>query len=165
MTLKLGVSSSILLQEDWQAGTLRYTSSITVKTIFTDSTVLSTPNNSWPPPEFSTVLWLVENRSRGMIAAFWLDDTATYTFLRGSATVWCTAVVSTSGSRLTAGMILLHGSLYTFTLEIGGSLFWEFRESLRQSQSIVTENIFCGDLDYTSVFRVYADILIRWMLN
>jgi hypothetical protein len=53
----------------------------------------STSKNSWPPPELWTILWLVKTMSRGMIAGLWLDNTAAYTFLRGSTIVWCTVVL------------------------------------------------------------------------
>jgi hypothetical protein len=33
-----------------------------------------------------------------MIAGLWLDNTAAYTFLRGSTIVWCTIVVTYSES-------------------------------------------------------------------
>jgi hypothetical protein len=36
-----------------------------------------------------TLLWLVKNRPRGMIADLWLDNSAAYTFLQGSTIVWC----------------------------------------------------------------------------
>ena len=38
-----------------------------------------------------TALWLVENRSRGMNAGLWLDNTAAYTFTQGS-TIICLTV-------------------------------------------------------------------------
>jgi hypothetical protein len=50
--------------------------------------VIDASKNSWPPPELWTILWLVENRSRGMISGLWLDNTAAYTFLRGLTIIW-----------------------------------------------------------------------------
>jgi hypothetical protein len=48
----------------------------------------SASKNSWPPPELWTVLWLVKNRSPGMSAGLWLNNTAAYTIL------CCTVIIS-----------------------------------------------------------------------
>jgi hypothetical protein len=109
---------------------------------------------SWPPPELWTALWLVKNRSRGMIAGLWLDNTAADTFLQGWTIVWCPVIELRSNV-----CSIKFSNISTFhdtTIYVTNGVVWGLGYIWRDHAN-------CHVVDFHSIF-IRSILLLYWML-